>query len=146
MVEVNGHQDKTTAFVNLSPLEKLNCLADYDAKSLLWKTIQQQHLMDPTPGVSNHIHGEGIWCIIGGVKVTGNPRNAIADHIFRDTIAKELDRKGTLPRQAFSYVNWNAMDSALAHCSPSFCTWVMKENAMMEALGHGHMPLLQSLG
>ena len=49
MVEVNGHQDKTTAFGNLSPLEKLNCLADYDAKSLLWKTIQHQHPADPTP-------------------------------------------------------------------------------------------------
>jgi hypothetical protein len=124
MVEVNGHQNKTTAFANLSPLKKLNCLADYDAKSLLWKTIKEQHPMDPSPVVPNHIHSEGIQRNIDGEP--GNPRNAIPNHMFHQAIAKELDRKGTLPYTAFGYVNWNAMDSTLAHRSPSFCTWVTK--------------------
>jgi hypothetical protein len=127
MVEVNGHQDKIMAFDNLSPLEKLNCLADYyDAKSLPWKTIRESPPTDSPPIVPNHIYGEGIRCIIGGIKVTGNPKNAIADHMFQEAIANELDRKGTLSYSAFGYVNWDAMDSALAHRSPSFCTWVTK--------------------
>jgi hypothetical protein len=82
MVQVSGHQDKTVPFEHLTPFEKLNCLADYDAKLLLRTTLERLYSSNPPHAVPNHIHGEGIRCIIGGTKVTGNPRNAVADHMF----------------------------------------------------------------
>jgi hypothetical protein len=135
MIDVNGHRDRVVAFKYLSPHEQLNCLADWDAKALLRSHLKRIHNVNPPPRVSNHIHGEGIRCTIGGIKVTGNPRNAVLDHVFREPIARELDQKGTLAYTAFNYVNWEAIDVALAYRNPSFCAWVTKHVTGQCAVG-----------
>jgi hypothetical protein len=93
-------------------------------------------------------------CIIGGIKVTGNPKNAIAGRMFRVAIAKELDRKGILPLQYIWLCQLECNGICLGPPQPVFlhmhheaCHWQMRsgqENAAMEALGNGCMPLLQN--
>jgi hypothetical protein len=71
----------------------------------------------------------------GGFKVMGNPRNTVADHMFRDKIAHELGRKGVLPYAVFDFVNSEAMYLALAFRNPSFCAWVTKHVTGKYAVG-----------
>jgi hypothetical protein len=46
--------------------------------------------------------------------------------MFCDKVTQELDRKGTVPYTSFGFINWEAMDLALSHCSLAFCAWVTK--------------------
>ena len=72
---------------------------------------------------------------MGGKKVTGNPKNSLNQHMYREAIACEMDRKGTLEYTAFPLVNWEAMDLALQARSPSFCAWVTKHVSGQCAVG-----------
>jgi hypothetical protein len=54
-------KDKHTPFSQLAPLEKLNCLADFDAKTRLIRTLAQLETPDnPPAAVPDIIFGEGI--------------------------------------------------------------------------------------
>jgi hypothetical protein len=46
--------------------------------------------------------------------------------MYRELMAKHLDKKGTLAYANFPLVNWEAIDRALQARSPSFCAWVTK--------------------
>ena len=126
VLDVDGHKDKLVAFPQLAPLEKLNCLADWDAKNHLLLALDQLGTDNPPATVPNFIHGEGIRIIVGGRKVTGNQKNTLQQQIYREEVAKKLDEKGTLAYEHFSLVNWEAMDQAMTARSPSFCAWVTK--------------------
>ena len=135
MNHVYGHKDRYIQFQHLSPHEKLNCLADWDAKALLRNRLSQLSTPTPPAPVPNHLYGEGIRCIIGGIKVTGNHKNTLGQHMYRDLMAQHLDEKGTLAYAAFPLVNWEAMDKALQARSPSFCAWVTKHVSNQCAVG-----------
>jgi hypothetical protein len=135
MNHVYGHKDKHCQFHQLAPHEKLNCLADWDAKAQLRLRLAQIRTPTPPAPVPNHIYGEGIRCIIGGTKVTGNHKNTLSQHMYRDLMAKHLEEKGTLTYDAFELVNWEAMDKALQARSPSFCAWVTKHVSDQCAIG-----------
>ena len=126
MQQVDGHKDDKVDFEELSPHEQLNCLADWDVKDYLRRGLNHLETQGSFPSVPDNIFGEGIRCIVGGVKVTGNPTNALEDQMFREPMALMLDRKGSLRYQAFDLVNWSAIEQALEHRSPSFCAWVTK--------------------
>jgi len=131
MIDVDGHKDRLVPFQSLSPHEKLNCLADTAAKSLLRWVLEQDQ-----PGeVPNHIYGEGIRVTMMNTmrqqpkKITGNPTNTLSQTIFWNAMARELrelDEKGILEQEDFHLVNWEAMGKALESRSPQFCTWVTK--------------------
>jgi hypothetical protein len=128
MLDVDGHKDKHTPFVCLTPLEKLNCLADHDAKTRLLRTLSRLETTATTPPttVPDTIFGEGIRIVVGLRKVTGNPKNTISEHMYRAVIAKELDKQGSLNHSAFPLVNWDAIGTALSGRSPSFRAWATK--------------------
>jgi hypothetical protein len=46
--------------------------------------------------VPDVIFGEGIQCMAGRVKVTGNLTNALEDQMFREPMTQTLDQRGSL--------------------------------------------------
>jgi hypothetical protein len=136
MQDVDGHKDKHVAFAELSAHEQLNCLADWDAKHHLRATLARIGTQDPPPTVSNQIYGEGIRCIIDGIKVTGSHSNSIKQQIHKAEVRQELDTKGVLPAAVFPLVNWDAIGQSLEARSPVFRAWTTKHVTGHCAVGY----------
>ena len=122
IVDVDGHQDEKVPFHLLSPFKKLNCRADTIAKRLLWRTINHR----PNETVSDCIFGEGIRCMVDGIKMTTDPHDAIHESIYRFDLSQYLEEKGTLSRSAFDKVCWDSIGKAMANKSPLFRIWATK--------------------
>ena len=77
----------------------------------------------PTPRA---IYGEGVCCVLDGVKMTSLPDTHLLASIYASQMREHLLEKGTLSRHLFSRVDWVAIERALVDRAPSFQTWMTK--------------------
>jgi hypothetical protein len=121
-VHVDGHQDKTIAIKDLPRLAQLNVAMDLQAKARLLSLIEAS--APPLPNAP--LYYEGWRCVVDGTKITSDPAAMVRKSIFGKQLQSHLHERNILHSDAFQDIDWDAIESAMAHCPPLYRLWVSK--------------------
>jgi len=135
LCDVAGHRDDHVPFVDLTPMEQLNCQMDEAAQTFLRSLLLAAARPDSVPPAPTAIYGEGTSCTIHGVKITSAPDDQILDVLYASQMREHLHTKAILHRDLFFSVDWDAIDRAMRNRRQSFQTWMTKHISGQCAVG-----------
>ena len=96
------------------------------AKDFLDSLIAQKHSPAGLPPCNDNLEGEGWTVHLVGVKITGDPTLPICYHVLAQPLQTHMAKKGILHADAFSHVDWNAMERVMEELALSHQLWAAK--------------------
>ena len=125
--QIKGHQDDHIPIHCLPRMAQLNVIVDDRAKTFLKGLIHHDSLLpNGLPPCPSDIHGEGWTVTVSGVKMTGDPSQAILFDFAAPAMRDYLHRRNFLPRHLFSHIDWPGIQLAADSLPRLFNMWAAK--------------------